>query len=183
MSGDVDISVVMPCLNEAETLRACIELAQHGLRRAGRSGEVVVADNGSTDGSIAIAERAGARVVRVAERGYGSAYRGGFRAARGRIVVMGDSDDTYDFSRLDELIAPLERGADLVLGSRLKGDIAPGAMPWLHRYVGNPLLSACSTCSFARGFPIPTADCGRFDAMPTSDSASAPPAWSSRRKC
>jgi hypothetical protein len=137
-----DVSVVMPCLNEAETLAACIERAREGLGRLGLSGEIVVADNGSTDGSVAIAEAHGARVVHVARRGYGAAYRAGFAAARGRIIVMGDSDDTYDFSRLDALVDRLEAGADLVLGSRLRGTIEPGAMPWLHRYVGNPLLSA-----------------------------------------
>lgn len=137
-----EVSVVMPCLNEAETLGACIDRAREGLRRLGRSGEVVVADNGSTDGSVEIALAHGARVVPVAQRGYGAAYRGGFAAARGRIIVMGDSDDTYDFSRLADLVAQVESGADLVLGSRLRGTIEPGAMPWLHRYVGNPLLSA-----------------------------------------
>lgn len=137
-----EVSVVMPCLNEAATLAPCIERAQEGLRRLGRPGEIVVADNGSTDGSVEIALALGARVVHVEQRGYGAAYRGGFEAARGRIIVMGDSDDTYDFSRLDELVAVLDQGADLVLGSRLRGTIEPGAMPWLHRYIGNPLLSA-----------------------------------------
>jgi hypothetical protein len=116
--------------------------AFQGLARAGCRGEVIVADNGSADRSVEVARAAGARVVHVAHRGYGSAYRGGFAVARGAIVVMGDSDDTYDFSKIDELVAPLAHGADLVLGSRLRGAIQPGAMPWLHRYVGNPLLSA-----------------------------------------
>lgn len=142
MSETPEISVVMPCLDEEATIGTCVERAREGLRREGRTGEVVVADNGSTDRSVEIARASGARVVHVAARGYGSAYQGGFAAARGRIVVMGDSDDTYDFTRIDELVAPLEQGADLVLGSRLKGAIQPGAMPWLHRYVGNPLLSA-----------------------------------------
>ncbi len=139
---ELDVSVVMPCLNEAETLAACITRAQEGLGRLGRPGEIVVADNGSTDGSVEIALAHGARVVHVEQRGYGAAYRGGFEAARGRVIVMGDSDDTYDFSRLDELVTLLDQGADLVLGSRLRGTIEPGAMPWLHRYIGNPLLSA-----------------------------------------
>jgi glycosyltransferase involved in cell wall biosynthesis len=138
----VDVSVVMPCLNEAATLAACIDRARAGLARLGRPGEIVVADNGSTDGSADIARAHGARVVHVPQRGYGAAYRGGLAAARGRIIVMGDSDDTYDFSRLDALVERVEAGADLVLGSRLRGTIEPGAMPWLHRYVGNPLLSA-----------------------------------------
>lgn len=138
----IAISVVMPCLNEEATIGACITRAQEGLARLGLPGEIVVADNGSTDRSRDIARSMGARVVAVPVKGYGQAYRGGIAAARGRIVVMGDSDDTYDFSKLDQLVAPLDSGADLVLGSRLKGDITPGAMPWLHRYVGNPLLSA-----------------------------------------
>jgi glycosyltransferase involved in cell wall biosynthesis len=138
----LEISVVMPCLNEEETIAACVEKAREGIRRLGVTGEVVVADNGSTDRSVAIAESLGARVVHVAQRGYGAAYRGGIAAAHGRVIVMGDSDDTYDFTAIDQLIAPLAKGADLVLGSRLRGDITPGAMPWLHRYIGNPLLSA-----------------------------------------
>jgi glycosyltransferase involved in cell wall biosynthesis len=137
----VDVSVVMPCLNEEATLAACIRAAREGLDRLGVSGEIVVADNGSTDRSAQIAESLGARVVHAPERGYGSAYRAGLAAARGRILVMGDSDGSYDFARLDEIVRPLDNGADLVLGSRLSGSIAPGAMPWLHRYVGNPLLT------------------------------------------
>ena len=137
----VEVSVVMPCLNEAATIAACIRTAREGLARVTQAGEVVVADNGSTDGSQEIAAREGARVVRVAARGYGHAYRGGIAASSGRTIVMGDSDGTYDFSRLDEIVRPLDNGADLVLGSRLRGAIRPGAMPWLHRYIGNPLLS------------------------------------------
>ena len=142
MNDPVEISVVMPCLDEEATIGACVTKAPQGLARAGRRGEVIVADNGSTDRSVDVARAAGARIVHVAHRGYGSAYRGGFAAARGAILVMGDSDDTYDFTRIDELVAPLDHGADMVLGSRLRGAIQPGAMPWLHRYVGNPLLSA-----------------------------------------
>ena len=137
----IEISIVMPCLNEEDTIAACIEKARAGIERCGKSGEVVVADNGSTERSVEIAEAAGARVVHVALKGYGSAYRGGLAAARGAIIVMGDSDDTYDFSRIDALVRLVEQGADLVLGSRLKGEISPGAMPFLHRYVGNPILS------------------------------------------
>ena len=141
VDSPLDVSIVMPCLNEEATIVACIERAKEGLRRLGASGEVLVADNGSTDRSVELARAAGARVVHVRDRGYGSAYRGGFAAARGRVIVMGDSDDTYDFSKIDELLRPLGSGADMVLGSRLRGEISPGAMPWLHRYVGNPLLS------------------------------------------
>jgi glycosyltransferase involved in cell wall biosynthesis len=142
MPDTVEVSVVMPCLNEEATIAECIRKAREGLARLGVKGEVVVADNGSTDGSVALAESLGARVVHVGPRGYGHAYHGGIAASRGRVIVIGDSDDTYDFSRLDELVRPLADGADLVLGSRLRGSIQPGAMPWLHRYVGNPFLSA-----------------------------------------
>lgn len=138
----VEVSVVMPCLNEEETIAACIGRAWEGLRRLGAAGEIVVADNGSTDRSVAIAEASGARVVHVAPRGYGHAYRAGIAATTGDIVVMGDSDNTYDFSRLDELVRPLREGADLVMGSRLTGSIERGAMPWLHRYFGTPALTA-----------------------------------------
>jgi hypothetical protein len=143
LRGTVDVSVVMPCLNEEGSVGTCVRKAMDGLAAAGVSGEVVVVDNGSTDASAAIARAAGARVVREERRGYGNAYRAGFEAARGRCIVMGDADDSYDFSRLPELVAPLLAGrADYVLGSRFAGDILPGAMPWLHRYVGNPVLTA-----------------------------------------
>jgi glycosyltransferase involved in cell wall biosynthesis len=140
----VDLSVVMPCLNEAETLARCIEKARLGIERARVSGEVIVADNGSTDGSQAIAERLGARVVPVSARGYGNALRGGIHAARGRWIVMGDADDSYDFSELTGFVEKLRAGADLVMGCRLPaggGAILPGAMPWKNRWIGNPVLS------------------------------------------
>ncbi|CUU60394.1 Glycosyltransferase involved in cell wall bisynthesis [Parafrankia irregularis] len=140
--GGLQVSVVMPCLNEAESVGVCVGKALAGLAAAGVAGEVVVVDNGSTDDSAAVATAAGARVVREARRGYGNAYLAGFAAARGRFLVMGDSDDTYDFSDLGALLAPLRAGrADYVLGSRFAGEILPGAMPWLHRYVGNPVLT------------------------------------------
>ncbi|MGY1858408.1 glycosyltransferase family 2 protein [Modestobacter sp. SYSU DS0290] len=139
--GDVELSIVMPCLNEAETLAVCIRKALGYLQRSGVRGEVVIADNGSTDGSQAIAEAEGARVVPVAEKGYGNALMGGIRGARGRYVVMGDADDSYDFSDLDAFLAELRSGADLVMGNRFQGGIEDGAMPPLHRYVGNPVLS------------------------------------------
>lgn len=131
----------MPCLNEAETVATCVEKALGFLASSGVSGEVVVADNGSTDGSQALASAAGARVVHVTERGYGAALAGGIRAARGRFVVMGDADDSYDFTGLQPFLDRLRAGDDLVMGNRFRGGIAPGAMPALHRYLGNPALS------------------------------------------
>lgn len=131
----------MPCLNEAETLATCIRKARTAIENTGVTGEVIVADNGSTDGSQRIAEEEGARVVRVENKGYGSALIGGICAARGRYVVMGDADDSYDFSSLKPFLEKLREGADLVMGNRFKGGIAPGAMPVLHRYLGNPVLS------------------------------------------
>ena len=143
-----ELTILMPCLNEAETLERCIRKARSFLIRSGIYGEVVIADNGSTDGSQGIAEAAGARVVPIRERGYGSALRGGIRAARGRYVVMGDSDDSYDFSRLDGFVAKLREGYELVMGNRFKGGILPGAMPPLHRYVGNPVLTTIGRIFF-----------------------------------
>jgi len=139
---DVAISVVMPCLNEEETIGVCVEKALEGIRRTGLPGEVIVADNGSEDRSIEIAESLGARVVHQRKRGYGNAYLAGFAAARGRYIVMGDSDDTYDFREIGALIKPLQDdGAEYVMGSRFAGTILPGAMPWLHQYIGNPVLT------------------------------------------
>lgn len=137
----VEVSVVMPCLNERETIGACIERAAAALAEAGLHGEVIVADNGSTDGSVEIASAGGARVVHQAARGYGAAYMKGIAEARGRFIVIGDSDNTYDFSDVPRLVAPLRQGNDLVIGSRFRGTILPGAMPWANRYVGNPLLT------------------------------------------
>lgn len=141
MAGEVELTILMPCLNEAETLATCIAKARSFLDRTGVAGEIVVADNGSTDGSQDIATAAGARVVPIPERGYGAALAGGIAAARGRHVVMGDADDSYDFAHLDGFVAALRDGADLVMGNRFRGGIAPGAMPWHHRYIGNPVLS------------------------------------------
>ncbi|MEM8929572.1 MAG: glycosyltransferase [Acidobacteriota bacterium] len=136
------ISVVIPCLNEAQSVGICVEKALRGIAKTGLTGEVVVVDNGSTDGSGEIATAAGARVVLETRRGYGSAYLRGFEEARGRYFVMGDADDTYDFEDIERFIRPLhERDVDMVMGSRLKGDILPGAMPWSHRWIGNPILS------------------------------------------
>ncbi len=140
----VELSIVMPCLNEAETLGRCVEKAQRSLAALKLSGEVVVADNGSSDGSQQIAERLGARVVHVVEKGYGSALRGGIRAARGKWIIMGDADDSYDFSDLAAFVERLRAGDELVMGCRMPaggGRIMPGAMPWKHRWIGNPVLS------------------------------------------
>jgi hypothetical protein len=138
----------MPCLNEAETVAQCVAEARAALDGAGLDGEVVVADNGSADGSRGLAERAGARVVSVARRGYGAALAGGFAAARGRYVVMGDADLSYDFRAVPQFVKALDSGADLVMGSRLRGKIEPGAMPPLHRWLGNPLLSGAGRLLF-----------------------------------
>lgn len=137
----LELTLLMPCLNEAETLAVCIEKAKAFLDASGISGEVLIADNGSTDGSQAIAASLGARVVPVAEKGYGAALLGGIASARGRFVIMGDADDSYDFSALDGFVSRLRDGADLVMGNRFQGGIEPGAMPPLHRYLGNPVLS------------------------------------------
>ena len=147
-SGECELTILMPCLNEAETLARCIAKARGFLDRAGINGEVLIADNGSTDGSQAIAEAEGARVVPIAERGYGSALRGGIRAARGHYVIMGDSDDSYDFNALDGFVEKLRAGDQLVMGNRFRGGIKPGAMPPLHRYLGNPLLTAVGRVFF-----------------------------------
>ena len=147
----LDVSVVIPCLNEVESVAECVRQARAGMEKAGYEGEVVVVDNGSTDGSAAAAREAGARVVDESRRGYGSAYRAGFAAARGRFVVMGDADLTYDFSDLPRFLEQLEEGADLVVGSRLKGRMDPGAMPWLHRVIGNPVLTAILNLFFRTG--------------------------------
>ena len=139
--AELELTILMPCLNEAETLATCIGKARGFLERTGIAGEVLIADNGSTDGSQAIAEAAGARVVTIPDKGYGAALGGGIAAARGRYVIMGDADDSYDFSQLDRFVDELRRGTSLVMGNRFAGGIAPGAMPWLHKYIGNPVLS------------------------------------------
>jgi glycosyltransferase involved in cell wall biosynthesis len=143
-----ELTILMPCLNEAETLATCIGKAFSWLERSGVHGEVLVADNGSTDGSQAIAVAAGARVEAIGGKGYGSALLGGIRAARGRYVIMGDSDDSYDFSDLDAFVGKLREGHALVMGNRFKGGIRPGAMPLLHRYVGNPVLTTVGRLFF-----------------------------------
>jgi glycosyltransferase involved in cell wall biosynthesis len=154
----IELSIVMPCLNEAETLATCIEKARGFLERAGVSGEILIADNGSSDGSQQIARGLGARVVDIAERGYGSALHGGICAARGRYVVLGDSDDSYDFSNLSPFLERLRAGDHLVMGNRFAGGILPGAMPPLHRYLGNPVLSAVGRLFFRA--PVGDFHCG-----------------------
>jgi glycosyltransferase involved in cell wall biosynthesis len=151
------ISVVIPCLNEAENIEECVTTALRAIGHAGICGEVVVADNGSHDGSAELAERAGARVVHEPARGYGSAYMAGFAAARGEYIVMADADLTYDFNEIPRFLAELQAGADLVIGDRMQ-NIHPGAMPWHHRYIGNPLLSSLLNLLFHTG--VSDAHCG-----------------------
>lgn len=141
MKSAVEVTVLMPCLNEAKTVGKCVEAALDFLQSAGIEGEILVADNGSSDGSRDVAAAAGARVVPVLERGYGAALKGGIQAARGTYVIMGDADLSYDFANLAGFVERLRGGADLVMGNRFAGGIAPGAMPALHRYLGNPVLS------------------------------------------
>ncbi len=154
----LELTVLMPCLNEERTVGRCVQAARNYFRQAGIHGEVLVADNGSTDGSIQAATDAGARVVRVATRGYGAALMAGVQAAGGRFVIMGDADDSYDFSGLAPYVERLRAGAELVMGNRFKGGIAPGAMPFLHRYLGNPVLSFLGRLFFR--VPIGDFHCG-----------------------
>ncbi len=144
----LELSIVMPCLNEEETVGICVRKAVAALREAGIAGEVIVADNGSTDGSIAQAEAEGARVVHIAEKGYGNALKGGILAASGTHILMADSDDSYDFSHAPRFMNELRAGADLVMGNRFRGGISPQAMPFLHRYLGNPVLSGVGRLFF-----------------------------------
>jgi len=149
-AGEIELSIVMPCLNEAQTLEACIVKARSAFAKNAIVGEIIVADNGSTDGSVEIATRLGARVVFVESKGYGSALMGGIEAARGTYVIMGDADDSYDFADLERFIGRLREGYDLVMGNRFAGGIKPGAMPLLNRYLGNPLLTAVARLLFHR---------------------------------
>jgi len=157
-AGPLELSIVMPCLNEEETVGTCIRKALAALRESGLSGEVIVADNGSTDASVSIAEAEGARVVHVPGKGYGSALKGGILAARGTYILMADSDDSYDFGHIPRFLEQLRTGSDLVMGNRFRGGIARGAMPPLHRYLGNPVLTAIGKFLF----PSPCEDfhCG-----------------------
>ncbi|SMQ59138.1 Glycosyltransferase involved in cell wall bisynthesis [Devosia lucknowensis] len=158
MAEALELTILMPCLNEAETLATCIGKAQSYLARSGISGEVLISDNGSTDGSQAIAQGLGARVVTAEQRGYGAALGTGIAEARGRFVIMGDADDSYDFANLDAFVRELRDGADLVMGNRFAGGIAPGAMPWHHRCIGNPVLSFLGRLFFKT--PVRDFHCG-----------------------
>jgi glycosyltransferase involved in cell wall biosynthesis len=166
----IRVSIVIPCLNEATSIAQCVSEAQTALHEGGLSGEVIVADNGSVDGSAELAKAAGALVVHENRRGYGSAYLAGFAAAAGDYIVMADADLTYDFGDIPRFVEQLDDGADLVMGDRMKG-IQPGAMPWLHRYVGNPLLSGILNLFFRTG--VRDAHCGmravRREALPRLD--------------
>ncbi len=168
--ASVHLSVVIPCLNEADTISECVRRALAAIAASGIDGEVVVVDNGSKDGSGRLASDAGARVVLEPERGYGSAYLTGFQAARGRYIVMADADLTYDFGEIPHFLTELETGADVVIGNRMK-NIHPGAMPWHHRYIGNPLLSGFLNLLFHTG--VDDAHCGmravRRDVLPVLD--------------
>lgn len=154
----LELSIVMPCLNEARTVGVCVEKAAQWLRRHHVNGEIVVADNGSTDGSQAIATARGARVVPVEAKGYGAALIGGIEAAKGRFIIMGDADDSYDFTHLEQFLEKLREGYDLVMGNRFRGGIKPGAMPPLNRYLGNPALSGFGRLFFHA--PIGDFHCG-----------------------
>jgi hypothetical protein len=156
--GAIEVSVVMPCLNEAASVARCVSTARAALARAGLSGEVIVADNGSTDGSPAIAEAAGARVVHASPKGYGAAYLAGIAASHGRYLVLGDADDTYDFDLVPAFVERLREGHDLVMGSRFAGQILPGAMSNLHRYIGNPIMTGLMRFFF--GQSVSDVQCG-----------------------
>lgn len=162
---NIEISVVMPCLNEEATLGTCIEKAQETLKALDICGEVVIADNGSTDASVKIAEQLGARVIHQPQRGYGAAYLAGLAAAKAQYIIIGDSDDTYDFTDLERFLTPLQEGYDMVIGNRFKGEILQGAMPWARRYIGNPILSGMLRCLYRTS--ISDAHCGMrsFTAM------------------
>ena len=154
----IELSIIMPCLNEAETIAACIQKAQRFLQESGITGEVVIGDNGSTDGSQQIATSLGGRVIAVPHRGYGNALMGAITASKGTYVIMADADDSYDFYRLQPFVDQLRAGNDLVMGNRFRGGIAPGAMPPLHKYLGNPVLTTIGRVFF--GGPAKDFHCG-----------------------
>src|SRR5271157_5115697 len=148
MSNDIELTILMPCLDEAQTLASCIKKAKSFLADNNIKGEILIADNGSTDGSQQIAAAKGARLVNVEIKGYGSALSGGIEAAKGKYIIMGDADGSYDFTSLMPFVEKLREGYDLVIGNRFKGGIAKGAMPTLHRYLGNPVLSGIGRLFF-----------------------------------
>lgn len=167
----IEVSIIMPCLNEAETLETCIRKAQWFIAENDLAGEVIIADNGSNDGSQEIARRLNARVIDIPVKGYGSALKGGIAAARGKYIIMGDADDSYDFSNLNPFVKKLRNGYDLVMGNRFQGGIESGAMPFLHRYLGNPVLTGIGKLLF--GSPCNDFHCGlrgfRKDAISNLD--------------
>lgn len=152
MSAEPTVSIVIPCLNESASIALCVEAAKSWLERSGTTGEIIVVDNGSTDGTAKVASEAGAAVITEPERGKGNAMRAGVAASSGRFIVMSDGDGTYDLSDLDPIIAPLDLGFDLVIGNRLQGQIQPGAMPWHHKYIGNPFFNALISLVTHRSF-------------------------------
>ena len=185
MPNEIDLTIVMPCLNEAETLERCIVKAKQGIEKAGVRGEILIADNGSTDGSIEIAHRLGVRVEHVKAKGYGNALRYGIAAAAGRWIIMGDSDDSYDFSSLNGFVERLRQGDELVMGCRMPaggGTILPGAMPWKNRWIGNPSLSFLGRLFFKTPIHDFHAGMRGFSARDTGRWTSKPPGWSSPRK-
>ena len=179
MEAPIELSVVMPCLNERETVGVCVRKAVEALRIAGIPGEVIVADNGSTDGSVEIAEVEGARVVHVSAKGYGNALMGGITASRGEYVLMADADDSYDFAHIPRFLEQLHAGSDLVMGNRFRGGIAGDAMPFLHRYLGNPAPPASANCFSPRPAETFIAAFEPFGKTALSAWTSAPPEWNS----
>ena len=178
-SPTFELSIVMPCLNEAETIEKCIVKARHFLVANGVNGEIVIGDNGSTDGSRELAERQGARVVDVPLRGYGAAICSATLAAQGQYIIMGDADDSYDFSALAPLLVKLREGYDVVMGNRFLGGIRPGAMPWKNRYIGNPCSAVSDACSSTVRRGIFIAVSGAFPPMRSGEWIFAQPAWNS----
>lgn len=156
--NEIEVSVVMPCLNEAQSIGICIEKAKKAFKDHNINGEIIVSDNGSTDGSVDIAIKSGVKVVHQPLRGYGNAYIKGIKSAKGKYIIIGDADNTYDFLEIHKFIEPLRKGADMVIGSRLRGEIHKGAMPFLHRYIGTPVLSTILNLMF--NVKISDAHCG-----------------------
>lgn len=179
---ELELTILMPCLNEAETLEDCIQKAQKFLADSGIVGEVLIADNGSTDGSQEIARRNGARVVNVEEKGYGAALIGGSNAARGKYVIMGDTDGSHDFLSLMPFVEKLREGYDLVVGNRFRGGIEKGAMSPLHRYLGNPVLSFIGRLFSRAKSRTSTAACADIKKRASRRSTSTQPAWNTRVK-